>query len=196
MAAAFPETAVAQRSGAPEMTYMSKETVVSADLFAMTGPQAGQVTLRWQHKEDVDTYHIVFGSGAGQYQYGALNIGKLTEFTVGSLVPGRAYYFALVPVKGDQALYTSGAVRGVALGVSSEVVETKPENLIKVNDDNMMMEKTMQPVMTEDGIEYGRDKDADEGDDTDVQGVSDDYGTNDFYIPPEVEQEGYVQPQY
>ena len=104
--------------------------VEAANLSVWSGPGVGQVTLKWYHREDVDNYHLVYGTKMGQYEYGALNIGKVTQFTVGSLVPGRAYYFALVPVKGDRALYTGQGVRGVAKGVPArEVVMTNPSNL-------------------------------------------------------------------
>lgn len=97
---------------------------------AFSGPKTGQVTLRWNHKEDVDTYHLVYGTSKGKYEYGALNIGKVTSFTVSSLIPGKTYYFVTVPVKGDRALYTGEAVSGVALApLQQQVVQTTPENL-------------------------------------------------------------------
>ena len=103
-------------------------TAVSGNLSAISGPKIGQVTLNWNHKEDVDTYHVVYGTGNGNYQYGALNIGKTTSFTVGSLVAGKSYYFAIVPVKGDRALYTSDSVRVLALA-PVEIVTTSSKNI-------------------------------------------------------------------
>lgn len=98
-------------------------------LSASSGPKVGEVTLRFLHKEDVDTYHVVYGTSAGKYQYGALNIGKTTSFTVSRLTPGSRYYFAIVPVKGDRALYTSDPVSAVALAPVVEEVQTMVQNI-------------------------------------------------------------------
>ena len=126
--AVYVQSATGQ--GGSETSWVTP-AAVSVNLSAVSGPKAGQVILRWTHKEDADTYHLVYGTMTGKYEYGALNIGKITEFTVGSLVPGKAYYFALVPVKGDRALYTGQAVRGVAKGYPVAEVVTNPVNIEK-----------------------------------------------------------------
>lgn len=121
-----PTTIASEKTGST----WSKPIAMSNSLWAKSGPGIGQVSLSWLHKEDVDNYHLVYGTSKGNYQYGALNIGKVTSFTVSSLVPGKTYYFAFVPVKGDRALYTSDAVTGVALApLQQQVVLTTPENL-------------------------------------------------------------------
>lgn len=95
-------------------------------ISASSGPKEGEVTLSWSDTENADNYHLVYGTKAGKYQFGALNIGK-TSYTVKKLIPGQTYYFALVPVKG-QALYTTDAVSAVAK-MNVEVVETTKDLL-------------------------------------------------------------------
>src|SRR3989344_7124087 len=107
---------------------VSMDVPSSAALKAWTGPGVGQVSLSWA-SSDADNYHLVYGENRGEYQYGALNIGKTNSFTVGLLTPGKGYYFALVPQKGDQALYTSEAVWARAYTPPVETVETQIENI-------------------------------------------------------------------
>ena len=193
---------VSTSSASSESTMPKAQIIQGSDLSAAGGPGAGQVTLRWNHKEDVDTYHLVYGNTAGDYLYGATNIGKITEFTVSALVPGRSYYFALVPVKGDRALYTGNPVRGQAGGAVGEVY-TSSDNLLGANEEPVVMTEPEQGIggapVSEDGLIIGADRDAD----TDVQGVDDENYTyeepaddpNTFNIPQEIENEGYVSPQ-
>lgn len=92
-------------------------------LTGKIGPSAGDVTLNWRHTDDANNYHLVYGTEPGKYTYGALNIGWVTSYTVHKLVPGMTYYFALVPVKNDKALYTTQAVK-VMTGSTMQVVRT------------------------------------------------------------------------
>lgn len=101
-------------------------------LTASSGPNVGEATLHWQHADNADNYHLVYGTAQGKYQYGALNIGKITSFTVQKLAPGTTYYFALVPVANGQALYTTSEVKAQAKAVYYvEVVETTKEALVQ-----------------------------------------------------------------
>jgi len=95
-------------------------------LVANTGPKSGEVTLTWRHVDDANNYHLVYGTEPGKYKYGQLNIGWVTSYTVRRLVAGKAYYFALVPVKNDVALYTSDQVMTAAYR-PVQVVTTTPE---------------------------------------------------------------------
>ncbi len=76
-------------------------------LRAASGPKAGQVTLTWVDVDSADNYHLVYGISSTQMQYGALNIGKSNVYTVEKLNPATKYYFALVPVMNNMAMYTS-----------------------------------------------------------------------------------------
>lgn len=94
-------------------------------LAIVSGPRAGQVTVSWNDVATVDNFHIVYGTAPDKMQYGALNIGKVKNYTVKSLVPGTKYYFALVPVFDNMALYTTKSVAGVAMSsvVTAQVVQ-------------------------------------------------------------------------
>lgn len=106
-------------------------------LWAKSGPMVGEVTLYWQNTDSADNYHIVYGSWPGKYEYGALNIGKNPWYTVKKLQPGKSYYFAIVPVMNNQALYTSDSVKATA---------KMPVQVVMVNQSaNTMME---QPIVT------------------------------------------------
>lgn len=94
-------------------------------LWAKSGPRDGEVTLYWKQGENADNYHIVYGTMMGKYQYGVLNVGATNHYTIGKLVPGKTYYFALVPVMHNQAQYTTSAVAGTAKTSVTVVVTTK-----------------------------------------------------------------------
>lgn len=98
-------------------------------LWASAGPSVGEVTLRWKDADTADNYHLVYGTASGKYQYGALNIGRVNQYTVKKLTPGVTYYFALVPVLNNMAKYTSAPVAGWAKGM--EVITTSKENLMQ-----------------------------------------------------------------
>src|SRR3989338_4404997 len=135
-------------------SYVSMDVPSSAALKAWTGPGVGQVSLSWA-SSDADNYHLVYGENRGEYQYGALNIGKTNSFTVGLLTPGKGYYFALVPQKGDRALYTSEAVWARAYLRPAEVIQVEPNlipqiinpTVIEEDDDNE--EVNVPPVIDE-----------------------------------------------
>lgn len=97
-------------------------------LTARPGPKVGEVSLSWRHIDNANNYHLVYGTEPGKYQYGALNIGWITGLTVRGLKPGTVYYFALVPVKDNVALYTSWYMSARAYG-GVEVIETSKEAL-------------------------------------------------------------------
>ncbi len=119
-----------------EATAVKKEMVVSSSkdqlyLRAAPGPSVGQVTLTWNKNEEANNYHLVYGKKAGEYTYGALNLGNTSKYTVGYLNPGSLYYFAIVPVKDGKAFSTSSAVKAYALApMTEEVVVTSREALI------------------------------------------------------------------
>lgn len=117
------------KTSVPVSTVMSSGPVGKQMLKAVTGPRIGQVTLSWRHADTADNYHLVYGTEHGKFQYGALNIGKITSFTVKYLVPGKTYHFALVPVANGQALYTTDQVM-VPAGYPVEVVQTTKEALM------------------------------------------------------------------
>lgn len=96
-------------------------------LVTSSGPGAGQVTVSWNDVATVDNYHIVYGTGPSKMEYGALNIGKVNKYTVKGLVPGSTYYFAVVPVFGNQALFTTKSVKGMAMGGKVMVAKTSQQ---------------------------------------------------------------------
>lgn len=132
---AFSDEVMAQATGGTAMEavkvaspQVSKGVGVQR-LWAKAGPRVGEVTLYWMNNENAENYHLVYGTEHGKFKYGQLNIGKVNKFTVGKLVPGREYHFALVPVINGQAMYTTPQVMATAYG-GGEVVVTTKENLV------------------------------------------------------------------
>lgn len=99
-------------------------------LWVKSGPKTGEVTLYWKNNENADNYHLVYGTNSGKPEYGALNIGKVSWFTVRHLTPGKTYYFAIVPVMNNMAMYTTPFVSSAAYQ-PVQVVETTREALIQ-----------------------------------------------------------------
>src|SRR3990167_5508976 len=95
-------------------------------LVATSGPGEGQVTLKWQQNDSTTTgYDVLYGQAPRVYEYA---LGWLTnpglfgwrEVTIGSLVPGRTYYFAVKP--------RGGSMRGLSNEVSAAGFSvSKPE---------------------------------------------------------------------
>jgi hypothetical protein len=112
------------RVGAPVVSGVSAD---AHHVWTNSGPGVGEVTLHWNQVEDADDYHLVYGTIPGKNEYGALNIGKDTRYTVRRLVPGKTYYFSIVPVKNGRAGSTTLPVAGTAMAPVVEVVVTNPE---------------------------------------------------------------------
>ncbi|MBU3978812.1 fibronectin type III domain-containing protein [Patescibacteria group bacterium] len=55
----------------------------------------GQVRLNWVKSDKSSWYTIGYGLQPGRYIYGVSNTGDTDNFTIGYLVPGRRYYFAV-----------------------------------------------------------------------------------------------------
>ena len=121
------------------------QPMVCSKLSAYSGPGVGEVTLSWPSLDGADNYHLVYGTQAGKYLYGALNIGKINKFVVGKLNPGTTYYFALVPVSGGRAMYTTAPVSAQAY-VAVEIVETTQEALVQPQP---MVTQSPQPPPSE-----------------------------------------------
>lgn len=75
------------------------------ELSVSKGDRPGEVKLTWKHLEGETNYHIVYGNKRGELQYGALNVGNTTSFTIRALKPGETYYFAIAPVVNGRAQY-------------------------------------------------------------------------------------------
>jgi hypothetical protein len=72
-------------------------------LTGATAKSSTQISLTWTDAADpVSHYLIAYGTATGQYIYGNPNVGGqgTTSYTVGSLTPGRTYYFAVEAVHG------------------------------------------------------------------------------------------------
>ncbi len=79
-------------------TGLDKEApALGGKLTGVVGPKNNEVTLSWQPVPGVSNYHVVYGKKFGKYEYGALNLGNVTAFTVGALNPGETYYFSIIP---------------------------------------------------------------------------------------------------
>lgn len=85
---------------------------------AATGPGRGQVTLRWKAVAGADYYTVTYGTGWLNFQYGAPNIGRTTQFVVSGLKPGVVYYFVLTAVRGCASSGYSDGVSATAAGGS------------------------------------------------------------------------------
>lgn len=118
------------KAEAPVSVKMASSGVGKQQLRVVSGPKVGEVTLYWQHADNANNYHLVYGTTLEMNQYGALNLGNINKFTVRSLVLGKVYYFALVPLIDNRPLYTTQSVMGVAGGNEPEVVMTTKEALI------------------------------------------------------------------
>lgn len=134
--------------GAPSMAkpQASAAGVGKQMLWAKSGPKTGEVTLYWKNNENADNYHLVYGTNMKKPEYGALNIGKLNWFTVRQLAAGTKYYFALVPVMNNMAMYTTPFVSSVAYQ-PVQVVETTREALIQPPQPTVMMKKETSVVV-------------------------------------------------
>ena len=78
------------------------------NLRVETGPNPGQVVLSWTNAyPDVTNYNLLYGTAPGSFQYGAVNIGKVTSYTVNYLTPGQTYYFAISPIRSGKAQFVS-----------------------------------------------------------------------------------------
>jgi len=141
-----PKTEVAVKPAVQSEPVKKVASVGKQKMWAKSGPKAGQVTLNWQHADSADNYHLVYGTMPGKYQYGALNIGNVTSFKVGYLVPGKTYYFALVPLMNNRPLYTTGYISARAMN-KVEIVSTTKEALIQPKSDQQQVSQTTTPVV-------------------------------------------------
>ena len=85
-------------SAAPGPACTSSSPSAPTNINAVSGPNNGEVTLRWNKSSSTTHYGVVFGPSSKNYQYGAANIGNTDVYVVKSLVPGQLYYFAVVAV--------------------------------------------------------------------------------------------------
>lgn len=91
-------------------------------MIAKTGSKVGTVDLSWKRFfNDTQLYNIVYGEKPGQFIYGVLNAIDTTPkdpgnytYTIGGLVSGKRYYFALVPQRNGQGIYVSTEISAVA----------------------------------------------------------------------------------
>lgn len=116
-------------------------------LRAVSGPKVGEVTISWADVDSADNYHLVYGTDSKNLKYGVLNIGTSKVYTVKMLAPGTKYYFALVPVLNNVALYTSEWVSAWAMGGTQAVKPvTSVTSVTPVTPVTMM--KPVAPVQT------------------------------------------------
>lgn len=88
------------------------------------GPGAGQITINWQRfYSDVTGYQIQYGTTPGKYQYGTGKLGNIATYTIGSLAPGKTYYFRLYP-------YRNGVLSDSASPEFSDVAMSTPSTVI------------------------------------------------------------------
>lgn len=69
--------------------------------FTANADTSGNVVLGWTHtSSDHSGYLIAFGTSPGVYQYGAPDVGNVTNYTVKSLTPGAQYCFYVRSLNG------------------------------------------------------------------------------------------------
>jgi len=91
-----------------EITFTSEGCYDSAPgsaprLTSAVASGSTQVTLTWTTAANpVTRYLVSYGLGQGQYVYGSPNVGGqgTTSYTVGSLSPGKRYYFVVQAING------------------------------------------------------------------------------------------------
>jgi hypothetical protein len=90
---------------------------VGRNQLTATAIGGGKVVLKWkQFFSDTTSWHLVFGTKPGQFEWGALNIVNTApgvtdySYTVNLLTPGQRVYFALVPVRSGVAFYITAEV--------------------------------------------------------------------------------------
>lgn len=121
-------------------------SMISSSLQAQPGANSGDVNLSWNNLMDATNFHLVYGTTREVNQYGALNIGKQTHFTVSKLRPGEKYYFSIIPVRNDQSLTSLGPVSSISTPLGQEVSVNSVETKIKVNSKAIIQK--MQPLTT------------------------------------------------
>lgn len=106
------------------------------NLVAKTGSKSEEVELNWKAAEGTVThYGITYGKnwidGQGPNEYGALNIGKVTSYTVKGLVPGQLYYFVVYAINdcansgySDGAAAYAGQITGYSGNYGSGIKAT------------------------------------------------------------------------
>lgn len=109
----------------PTSSIMKSGPVDKLNFWAKSGPNPGEATLYWQDADSANNYHLMYGTQAGSYTYGALNIGNVRWFTVRQLAPGTIYHFALVPLLNDRPLYTTQSV-GVSAYMAPPPMPVQP----------------------------------------------------------------------
>lgn len=140
-------TVTGPKTGSAQAWGYTAGPVGKQKLWAKSGPMVGEVSLYWQNVDSADNYHIVYGSTPGKYEYGALNIGKNPWYTVKKLQQGKAYYFAVVPVMNNQALYTSDAVRASAKMPVQVMVVNQSANIMMQQPMSQPISPTVPPVV-------------------------------------------------
>lgn len=85
---------------------------------AVSGPNAGEVTLFWNQSPHANRYAVAYGESSKNYLYGADNIGgeNATSYTVRFLKPGQKYYFSLAAARDCSSSSFSQEVSVFAMG--------------------------------------------------------------------------------
>lgn len=111
----------------------------AADLTATSGPNEGQITVKWRQSSDtVGSYAVVYGTSSNNYVYALRDLsvpgnGGYKEVTIGALVPGVTYYFQVIPIGGEY-LGRSNEASAVALSASEPAKSTYIHNASGVAD--------------------------------------------------------------
>ena len=102
------------------------------NLRAVPGLNNGEVALFWDRSDGADHYGVVFGWQSGIYEYGATDVGNVTQYTVRSLTPGGLYYFAVFAGNGcassgfsNEASTRAKGVVATAGGTGAKAIVTK-----------------------------------------------------------------------
>lgn len=97
-------------------------------LISAIAKGSNQIILNWAGAANpVSHYLVSYGQASGQYIYGNPNVGGqgTTSYTVGSLSPGRKYYFVVQAINGCTPGNFSNEVSAIAGGVVVNIPTTE-----------------------------------------------------------------------
>lgn len=105
-------------------------------LISATANGSSQIVLTWTIATNpVTNYLVSYGLASGQYIYGNPNVGGqgTTSYTVGSLSPGKKYYFVVQAVNGCTPGSFSNEVSTTAGGIVIPTIDTSSKTNSQTN---------------------------------------------------------------
>lgn len=95
-------------------------------LRVYSGPGVGQVTLEWQrYYLDGENFTLHYGTSTNNYAYAVPYVGYVSTYTIGNLMPGVRYYFAVEGIRvGNNSAGWDGEASAIALSTPTTVKGT------------------------------------------------------------------------